>query len=388
MNTIGSYDSVSRRQLLAAASASAILGFADYGAAQTAPTRPSPRLRLIGETRLPHKLPYQNTTVGGLSGIDFDPASGVLYLLSDDGGSQSPPRFYTARLALTENTLGPVELTGVTFLQGFNSPDPEAIRWHAPSQSLLWTSEGNALLAAPPSLQQTRLDGTLVRTFDLLDIFGFGLLDLAKNQGPRINKTFEGLAITPDGHQAWLSMEAALRQDGPEPTLQAAGGPCRFTQIDIASGKAVRQIAYVPDAIPRAPSPLGADADNGVVEVLMLDLHRMLVLERAYMAGLGDKERNSMRLYLIDTRLATDILDSATLQPGNYTPANKTLVADFANFPALTRLDNTEGMCWGPGLPGNNGKPGNKSLLFVSDDNFNPRQITQFLAFEFLDESP
>ena len=147
----------------------------------------------------------------------------------------------------------------------------------------------------------------------------------------------------------------------------------------------MRQIAYVPDAIPNAPSPPSADADNGVVEVLMLDAHRMLVLERAYMAGLGDKDRNSMRLYAIDTRQGTDTLSLAALQPGNHTPASKTLVADFANFPALTRLDNTEGMSWGPRLPSDNGKKGNRSLLFVSDDNFNPRQITQFLAFEFLE---
>ena len=58
-------------------------------------------LRLIGEARLPHKLQYQGTTVGGLSGIDFDAATGTYYLLSDDGGNQSPPRFYTARLQLS-----------------------------------------------------------------------------------------------------------------------------------------------------------------------------------------------------------------------------------------------------------------------------------------------
>ncbi len=320
-------------------------------------------------------MPYQGTTVGGLSGMDFDAASGVLYLLSDDGGSQSPPRFYTARLAVGVDKLGAVELTGMTLLQGLASPDPEAIRWHAPTQSLLWTSEGNALLAAQPSLQQTRLDGTLARTFELPAMLGFGLIS-----GARINKTFEGLAITPDGQTAWLSMEAALRQDGPEPTVATPGGPCRFTQIDIASGKALRQIAYMPDAIPRAPSPFSADADNGVVEVLMLDAHRMLVLERAYMAGLGDRERNSMQLYAIDTRHGTDTLNVTALKPGNHTPAPKTLVADFASFAALSRLDNTEGMCWGPTLPN-----GARTLLFVSDDNFNPRQITQFLAFEFLE---
>jgi hypothetical protein len=220
----------------------------------------------------------------------------------------------------------------------------------------------------------------LQRTYAMPAMFDFGL-----TAGARINKTLEGLAITPDGQTAWLAMEAALRQDGPEPTLQAPGGPCRFTQIDIATGKALRQIAYVPDAVPKAPSPPSADADNGVVEVLMLDAHRMLVLERAYMAGLGDRQRNSMRLYAIDTRQATDTLGIAAFKPANHSPAVKTLVADFANYPALTRLDNTEGMTWGPALADQDGKPGSRTLLFVSDDNFNPRQITQFLAFEFLE---
>jgi len=114
--------------------------------------------------------------------------------------------------------------------------------------------------------------------------------------------------------------------------------------------------------------------------VLMLDAHRMLVLERAYMSGLDDRRRNSMRLYAIDTRQASDTLNIAVLKPGNHTPAGKTLVSSFINFPALIRLDNTEGMCWGPVLPN-----GHKTLLFVSDDNFSPRQITQFLAFEFLE---
>ena len=314
-----------------------------------------------------------------MSGIDFDPASGVYYLLSDDGGSISTPRFYTARIVLTADKLAnpemKVEVTGVTFLQGLTAPDPEAIRWHAPSQSLLWTSEGNAVRFTPTALHQTRADGTLQRTYSMPAMFDFGLAT-----GVRINKTLEGLAITPDVQTAWLAMEVALTQDGEEPTVGNHGGPCRFTQIDIATGKALRQIAYPLDAIPRSPVPANANADNGAVEVLMMDANRMLVLERAYMAGLNDRERNSLRLYIIDTRQPTDTSNITALKPGNYTPAAKTLVADFINYPALTRLDNTEGMCWGPILPN-----GNRTLLFVSDDNFNPRQITQFLAFEFLD---
>ncbi len=351
----------------------AVMGLAGCAATQAATL--TPRLRLIGETRLPHRLPYQGTTVGGLSGIDFDATSGTYYLLSDDGGSISPPRFYTARIALAPDQLGDVELTGVTFLQGLGAPDPEAIRWHAPSQSLLWTSEGNPARFIATALHQTRVDGTLQRTYPMPAMFDFGLAT-----GARINKTLEGLAIAPGSRSVWVAMEAALRQDGEEPTVVSTGGPCRFTQIDLASGNAIRQIAYQPDAIPQAPLPPGANADNGVVEILMLDAHRMLVLERAYMAGLDDGRRNSMRLYIIDTRLATNTLSLEVLKPGSHTPAAKTLVSSFINYPALTRLDNTEGMCWGPNLPN-----GNRTVLFVSDDNFNPRQITQFLAFEFLE---
>lgn len=353
----------------------------------------SARLRLIGEARLPHRLQFQGTTVGGLSGVDYDEASGLYYLLSDDGSAINPARFYTARLALDADRLGQPVLTGVTSLRqadgstypaalrGIQVPDPEAIRWRPASQTLLWTSEGHALTGAAPALRESRTDGTLVREFALPAMFDFQLV-----QGPRINRTLEGLALSQDGRQAWIAMEGALRQDGPLPTAQAPGGPCRFTQLDLASGQVVRQIAYIPDAIPHAPVPPATQADNGVTEILMLDADRMLVLERAYMAGHDAVSGNSLRLYLIDLREGTDTLNLTTLQPGAYQPVAKRLLADFSAFtgagpgPRLARLDNTEGMCWGPRLPN-----GNRSLHFISDDNFNSRQITQWLAFEFFD---
>jgi hypothetical protein len=87
----------------------------------------------------------------------------------------------------------------------------------------------------------------------------------------------------------------------------------------------------------------GTFADNGVSEVLMIDAHRMLVLERAYMAGVG----NSLRLYEVDTRDGSDTMDAARLVPGGFRPMAKRLVADFAQL-GLSRLDNTEAMAWGP----------------------------------------
>jgi hypothetical protein len=40
-------------------------------------------------------------------------------------------------------------------------------------------------------------------------------------------------------------------------------------------------------------------------------------------------------------------------------------------------IDNIEGVTFGPKLP-----DGKSSLLFISDNNFNPLQKTQFLLFE------
>ena len=160
--------------------------------------------------------------------------------------------------------------------------DPEAIRWRPDTGTLLWTSEGDVARGFGPALYESRRDGTLVREIPLPAMFA---ADRSGRRGPRDNLGLEGLALTPDGRDAWVAMENALIQDGPAPTLAAPGGPCRFTRIDLATGQASRQIAYVPDAIPLRPLVPGMPADNGVSEVLMIDAYRMLVLERAYAAG-------------------------------------------------------------------------------------------------------
>ncbi len=352
-------------------------------------TSASGRLRLIGETTLPHRLTFNGTTVGGLSGLDFDPARELWYALSDDRSDLQPARFYTLRLNLGAQGLPTPELLDVVTLRqpdgtpfprrqrvadGARPPgdvvvDPESIRWRADTGTLLWTSEGDARLGQPPFIREMRPDGTHLRELSLPPMLRF---DLAGQIGPRDNLTLEGLALTPDGRSAWAAMEGPLVQDGPVPAVGQPAGPCRITRWDLASGRAVQQFAYRPDAIPVPSVPAGAAADNGISEILMLDAHRMLVLERAYMTGVG----NSLRLYQMDTRGAADTLALASLAPGAAT-VPKRLVADFGTL-GLSRLDNTEGMAWGP--PRANGA---RTLVVVSDDNFNPRQVTQFAAFEF-----
>ena len=371
---------LTRRALLRGAAGAAALATA--GCMVPAITSAPPRLRLIGETTLPHRMKFKDTTVGGLSGLDHDPARGLWVALSDDRSEHQAARFYTLDVQLGPDALD-VRLKDVHFLrqpngqpypnrkQGGDVPDPEAIRL-LPGGNLLWTSEGDGALKLPPTLREATLEGRHVRDFDVPAAFRFGS---TPGRGPRNNLTFEGLALTPDGRGAWVSMENALEQDGPIPAVNAAGGPCRFTLFDVASGKPVRQIAYVPDAIPARPIPPGAFADNGVSEILMADDHRLLVLERAFVMGRG----LSLRLYQIDVREGSDTLALEALTPANHHAPRKTLLADFAQL-GLSRLDNTEGMCWGPRRPN-----GARTLVFVSDDNFNPLQVTQFVACEFLE---
>ena len=95
-------------------------------------TSNTPRLRLIGEATLPHRMDFQGTVVGGLSGIDYDPASGLYVLVSDDRSQLNPARFYTARIALTATGLGTPVLHSVTpLLRADGSPFPNSRRAQA-----------------------------------------------------------------------------------------------------------------------------------------------------------------------------------------------------------------------------------------------------------------
>lgn len=378
--------SPSRRRLLRGAAALCAAAFAGCAPRATVPAPGGPsRLRLLGETILPHRMDFRGTTVGGLSGLDHDPASGLWVALSDDRSELQPARFYTLDLAVRPDALRVQLRDVVTLRQADGQPyprrstrgevvDPEALRLLPGGRSLLWASEGDYRVNQPPGLRKARLDGSHVRDFAVPEHLHFAS---RPGTGPRDNNTFEGLALTPDARTAWVAMEAALEQDGPVPGVGRPGGPCRFTAFDVASGRALRQLAYLPDAVPQPPAIPGGFSDNGVSEILMIDAARMLVLERAFSLGVG----NSLRLYEIDTRDGSDTLAVAALRNGEYRPAGKRLVADFAQL-GLSRLDNTEAMCWGPALP-----DGRRCLVVASDDNFSGRQVTQFAAFAY-EESP
>ena len=140
----------------------------------------------------------------------------------------------------------------------------------------------------------------------------------------------------------------------------------RITKFDTVTRAAVAEYVYPVD---RAAPETGF---NGVSDILALSETSFLVIERA--ASLP--RQVAVSVYRADTGPASDVLDVASLRDQAVIPMTKTLAADLRATPGLDRLDNIEGLTLGPRLP-----DGRQSVVLVSDDNFQPFEVTQFLAF-------
>lgn len=347
---------------------------------------PIGQLRFIGEQRIALKHNFQNTVVGGLSGIDYDATRDVWILASDDRSAEGPARFYTARLSYDAQAFHAIGLTGVHIFKqadgsdypgvfdylhrGGEVADIESVRVDPRDGSLWYASEGSRMLGLAPFVKHADSDGAHPVALPLPAMFN---VKRGSDTGPRDNLSFEGLTFAPDGNSLWVAMEAPLYQDGKPPT-PTQGAYSRITRY-ARGGRVLGQYAYPIDAIPAAPAP-GHAADNGVSEILAERGGGLLVLERAAVQGEDGKYRNYIRLYEADPAGASDVQARLSLKEGQFVPLSKRLVLNL-NTLGLDRLDNLEGMAWGPRLPN-----GHASLVMVSDDNFYAGQVTQFLAFD------
>jgi len=337
---------------------------------------------LLGEIRLAPGGTVLGTPLGGLSGITYDREREVYYAVSDDRSGRAPARFYRLTISLSGGRLeaGGVDFTGVITLtdpagQAFapNSLDPEGIAL-SPSGALFVSSEGDSNAAPPiaPFVNAFGLDG---RQSSALPVPPYYLPSGAGGAGVRNNLAFEPLAVSPAGAILYTATENALVQDGPAPT-RAAGSPARVLAWDLATGRVAFEHVYPVSPIPAAPNPAGGGADNGLAELVALDDRgTLLAMERSYAAGVG----NTVRLFETTVEGATDVsgrsslIDPATGNPLALTPMAKRRLADIGELGV--RPDNLEGMTLGPALP-----DGRRVLILVSDDNFNPQQVTQFVA--------
>ncbi len=345
-------------------------------------------LRLIGEQTVPNSLIYDGTVVGGLSSIDYDFRTGEYALICDDRSALNPARYYTAKFSLDSSGLGPVTFTGTRPLlrpdgktypplpqndaslpQNMQTVDPEELRVDPWTGHYLWAQEGERSAAAliDPSIRETERDGSYVRDLPIPDNE-----KMTATTGPRQNLVLEGLTYAGFGSLVASSVEGPLTQDGPVPTT-TEGGLSRIT-LQSRFGPVLAQYAYPQDKIFAAPNPPGAFSTTGVSSLLAVDQGdptRYLVMERAFVTGVGNK----IRIYEIDTNGATNIAKTPSLADAKKVkPVKKRLLADLADF-KLSTVDNVEGMTWGPRLPN-----GERSLVLVSDNNFAATQVTQFIA--------
>jgi hypothetical protein len=341
-------------------------------------------LRFIGEQDVPNDLTVDETLVGGLSGIDYDPATGNWLAISDDRSQNGAARFYTLTLDYDADGFNSVNVESQTTLlqadglpypnadAGGDVPDPESIRIDPVDGGIWWTSECDQELGTQPLVRAVDGTGAQIADFTVPEIFATH--PESDELGCRSNNSFEGLTFSPDGSSIWVLSESAIYQDGPIATVDA-GAVSRLIQFD-RDGNVVAEYAYPVDPIPVKPG--GDFADNGASEILAVDATHFLVLERSGVEAADGSFKDYIRIYEIDISNATNVAGTDALTGATYQPVEKRLVLDLSQTD-LTHVDNIEGISWGPKLAN-----GNSTLVLISDNNFNDTQITQLLAYEVL----
>ncbi len=331
--------------------------------------------RFAGEEILPTGLMFEGTEVGGLSGLTYDAVRAVYYAISDDRSQLAPARFYTLTIDLSDGSLddGDVTVVDVTTLRDPRgrpfpplSLDPESIALTA-DRTLVITSEGDASQLIAPFVREFGLSG---RQRANLPVPGYYDPVADGTVGVRNNLAFESGGFSPSGEFYFTGTENALAQDGPVATVTTAS-PSRLLRYD-SDGRLDREFVYVVEPVPEPAVPAEGFSVNGLVDVLPVGPTRLVAMERSFAEGVG----NDARLYLVETARATDVRGLPALPDdlAGVQVVGKTLLFDLDAL-GLT-LDNLEGLTLGPVLP-----DGRQTLLIVSDNNFSPTQVTQFLAF-------
>ena len=186
-------------------------------------------LSFLGKYELPHGFMFNQTLVGGLSGIEYDPANDEIYLISDDRSAINPARFYKAGIEIGAEGINQIQLKSVTFLRNTkgaffpsnkmdpsNSIDPESIRYDPIRKQVIWTSEGEKLknsggwVLQDPAIIRTTMQGNYEDSFHLP-----ALVHMQPGEkGPRSNGTFEGLSFIDQFRALLVSLEEPLFEDG------------------------------------------------------------------------------------------------------------------------------------------------------------------------------
>ncbi len=335
-------------------------------------------INFIGQATLPNNLTFQKTTIGGLSGITYDPKKNLYYAISDDRGQKAPARFYTLKIDLSKGKLtnGGVVPVGVTTLLNENGQkfptgetDTEGIALTS-KDTVFISSEGDVSQLINPFIKEFSLSsGKEITTLAIPQKF---LPDKNGKQGIRNNLAFESLTITPNEKKLFTATENALIQDGSEAKPNTSS-PCRILQYNLLTKQLEKEFLYQTE--PVAPLlDISKHFASGLSDLLAVNNRGdFLSLERTF-TGLGFY----IALFQVSLEEADDIHNIESMKQADtksIKPVQKKLLLDLRKLDVL--LDNIEGLTFGSKLP--DGQP---SLILISDNNFNSLQRTQILAFK------
>lgn len=354
------------------------------GTLQVTPTS----IRLIDVYDIPYQFSFQQTTVGGLSGIDFDSVQQIFYTISDDRSALQPARFYSMKILFSDQKIDTVLFQEAVTLKQSNgqpypsskenpqqTPDPEAIRYNPIDQQLVWTSEGERIITAKdtviadPSIQIVDKTGKYIRSFSLPD----NLRMSAQEKGPQRNGVLEGATFTNNYQNLVVSLEEPRYEDGPQASLEPNEAWVRLYKFNVSNGKAIAQYAYKLDPVAYAPNPPGSFMINGIPDIMDIGNNKLLVMERSFSSG---RLACTIKIFMVDLNDAEDISSINSLKNNPpQKPLRKKLLLNLDELGIYT--DNVEGMCLGPRL-----KNGKRSLWMIADNNFSALERTQLFLFE------
>ncbi|MGN6542149.1 MAG: esterase-like activity of phytase family protein [Ginsengibacter sp.] len=346
-----------------------------------------PGLKFLSEYVVPYNQQFAKTTIGGLSGIDYNPQKGEYYLISDDRSEKNPARFYNAQILINNNKIDSVVFLKNTFLKDqagkfypnilqdpVHTPDPEALRYDMKNNRFIWSSEGERIVNSKktilenPAITEIKPDGSFIDTFQLPP----QLIMHSTETGPRQNGVFEGLTFSQDYKSLFVSVEEPLYQDGPRAGTGDSTGIVRMIKFDITTKKPVAQFAYLVDPVAHPAITPSSFKINGISDILSFDKNKLLVIERSYSTG---RLSCTIKVFIADISSAENVNQLASLKNKQVKTVSKKLLFNMDDLGIY--IDNIEGVTFGPTLA--NGK---KSLIFIADNNFNPLEQTQFLLFE------
>lgn len=340
------------------------------------------KLKFLDEFILEDSLSYKKSLIGGLSGVDY--ANGFYYFVVDDVKN---PRYVISEIEFNKDTITSLGFLDVIFLNDStetfykeNALDLESIFVDKKTLEVNLVSEGSIRRGKNPLVFSVDSTGMFKENYKIPDYFKAN-----SSAKPKHNATFESSSKSFDNKGFWVGMEGVLQADGEEPVVKDESSPIRITYFDNKTNTATKQFGYELDKI----SSLKGNVNlNGVTAILEFKKNEFFIVERAYKSGLGTYG-NTIKIYhtVIDES-TTNILDINSLKKANYNIAEKQLLFNFDTIKdELTKgiIDNIEGITFGPILAN-----GNKSLLLVSDDNFQKygKQLNQFLLLEIEESKP